>query len=211
MLTYSAYWPVSGALSSHPLHWLSSGYFEKLRAFCTQRTHLGQDSDVLICTFAAGISFKRPFWTVARRYIWAETRCTFSLMTWPVHNAVRVTPAFIFFTAEGYIFGSDALTFLTDRGEGEHISCMQILIHVHTVSPNQAHIFWWTRIYFESVSSKRKLDAWAFIFCTSFPYLLSRSDPNFKRGKGKDTDMGAAYYFWLYNWLFSFETLLLDM
>jgi len=25
----------------HPLHWLSSGYFEKLRAFCTQRTHLG--------------------------------------------------------------------------------------------------------------------------------------------------------------------------
>ncbi len=24
----------------HPLQWLSSGYFEKLRAFCTSRTHL---------------------------------------------------------------------------------------------------------------------------------------------------------------------------
>jgi hypothetical protein len=28
-------------LTFHPLHGLSSGYFEKLRAFCTQRTHFG--------------------------------------------------------------------------------------------------------------------------------------------------------------------------
>ncbi len=28
-------------LNFHPLHRLSSGYFEKLRAFCTQRTHFG--------------------------------------------------------------------------------------------------------------------------------------------------------------------------
>ncbi len=29
------------------------------------KRHFGPDSDVLICTFAAGISFKRPSWTVA--------------------------------------------------------------------------------------------------------------------------------------------------
>ncbi len=71
-------------LTFHPLHWLSSGYFEKLRAFCTQRTHFGSlpaisrvltyidvhgpDSDVLICTFAAkkfGSCLLKP---------WAETR-----------------------------------------------------------------------------------------------------------------------------------------
>jgi hypothetical protein len=32
---------------------------------------------VLICTFATGISFKRPSWAVACRYIWAETQCIF--------------------------------------------------------------------------------------------------------------------------------------
>ena len=96
-------------------------------------------------------------------------------------------------------------------GGGTYLLYAKSYTSTYSIPYSQAHIFWWTRIYFESVSSKRKLDAWAFIFCTSFPYLLSRSDPNFKRGKGKDTDMGAAYYFWLYDWLFSFETPLLDI
>jgi hypothetical protein len=39
----------------------------------------------------------------------------------------------------------------------------------------------------------------------NFLCLLYTAGPNFRGGKRKDTDMGAAYCFWLYNWLFSFE------
>ncbi len=71
----------------HPLHWLSSGYFEKLRAFCTLRTHFVTGiADFSVCIERSGhictLAAKKiaaaclalrtrtvaSFWTVARKF-----------------------------------------------------------------------------------------------------------------------------------------------